>query len=275
MNYQYSLNTKTLGPQYPLLEKLSAAHSAGYTAVEIWYDDIDIHLGAGETLDSLRRALDDMQLKALNLIGFPAWLDATPEMWEQKLVEARRKMEIVVGLGADTMNAGVGGRAVPLDQMAERCRALVDLARSIGCMPAFEFISHFEQVSNPAIMKEILTLAGCPEAPVIVDVMHVWNGQGSINDLAALSADQIPLVHMDDIPAGSVKGNVIDSSRILPGEGIIPIVEILEKLASIGWHKYLSLEMFNPQLWDMQPRDVARLGLRRMQEVAAKVKGNL
>ena len=51
-----------------------------------------------------------------------------------------------------------------------------------------------------------------------------------------------------------------DSDRILPGEGDFQIGPILDHLGRIGYDGYVSLEVLNPQLWQVPADRVADLG---------------
>lgn len=55
-----------------------------------------------------------------------------------------------------------------------------------------------------------------------------------------------------------------DSDRILPGDGDFQIGPILEHLGRIGYEGYLSLEVLNPQLWQVAAPAMADAGLRAM-----------
>ena len=52
-----------------------------------------------------------------------------------------------------------------------------------------------------------------------------------------------------------------DSDRILPGEGDFSLKPIVEHLRAIGYDGWVSLELFNPTLWQLKPAQVAELGL--------------
>ena len=55
-----------------------------------------------------------------------------------------------------------------------------------------------------------------------------------------------------------------DADRIFPGEGDFQIGPILDHLASIGYDGHVSLEVLNPQLWDIPPDRVADAGRQAM-----------
>jgi len=93
--------------------------------------------------------------------------------------------------------------------------------------------------------------------------------------LERLSPEQIHIVHFEDMPVGTEKGRACDLNRLFPGDGMLPLREIVGKLASLGWCGYLSLELFNPLYFAMDPLQVASEGLTRMKAVASEIRLSL
>jgi 4-hydroxyphenylpyruvate dioxygenase len=52
-----------------------------------------------------------------------------------------------------------------------------------------------------------------------------------------------------------------DSDRIFPGEGDFRLEQIVQHIRHIGYDGWVSLELFNPTLWQLKPAQVAELGL--------------
>ena len=51
-DFIYCLNSSTIRPT-PLLDKIRVARAAGYAAIELWHDDVDLYLSQGGTLASM------------------------------------------------------------------------------------------------------------------------------------------------------------------------------------------------------------------------------
>jgi len=56
-----------------------------------------------------------------------------------------------------------------------------------------------------------------------------------------------------------------DPSRVLPGEGVMPLTMMLRKLASKGYSEALSVELFAPRFRQGDPYEVASM-IRRQSE---------
>ena len=60
-DFPYCLNSSTIRPT-PILEKITIAAETGYSAIELWHDDIDAFLAEGGSLADIRKAVDDQNL---------------------------------------------------------------------------------------------------------------------------------------------------------------------------------------------------------------------
>jgi sugar phosphate isomerase/epimerase len=66
-------------------------------------------------------------------------------------------------------------------------------------------------------------------------------------------------VHIND-SAKKTPEEVLDSDRLMPGEGVIPLTEFLQALNQIGYQDAVSVEVFGRGLKDMTVADAAKLG---------------
>ena len=48
-----------------------------------------------------------------------------------------------------------------------------------------------------------------------------------------------------------------DAHRLLPGEGVIPLDDILTRLKQIGFDGLCSIELFRPEYWERDPAKLA------------------
>ncbi|HOH43793.1 MAG TPA: TIM barrel protein, partial [Candidatus Hydrogenedentes bacterium] len=57
--------------------------------------------------------------------------------------------------------------------------------------------------------------------------------------------------------------------RLYPGDGTLPLTQVLQDLKATGYDKALSLEIFNRKYWEQPAEQVARDGLQKMRECVA------
>ena len=68
--------------------------------------------------------------------------------------------------------------------------------------------------------------------------------------------------------SGVARELATDGDRILPGDGDFQLAPILEHFLQSGYAGYVSIELLNPQIWQIPPRQFGEIGM-----TAAKVLG--
>ena len=92
----------------------------------------------------------------------------------------------------------------------------------------------------------------------------------SIDDLAKADGKKIFIVHLNDTEDFQF-GALLDEDRLWPGTGCINLDEIFQTLKKIGWAQdVVSLELFRPEYYRMNPNDVYRIGKEHADAVIKK-----
>src|SRR5207247_11403507 len=99
MPYVPCLNTSTIRPA-SLVDKINAAAQAGFRAIEPWNDDVDVYLRGGGTLEALRALLKERGLTVPSVIAIMGWIGCPDAERNAQRVEAIRRIEQAVALGA-------------------------------------------------------------------------------------------------------------------------------------------------------------------------------
>jgi sugar phosphate isomerase/epimerase len=103
---------------------------------------------------------------------------------------------------------------------------------------------------------ELIGAIGESNVGLLFDSFHWYTSKATIDDILALHADQVVLVHIDDAPDKPVEEQ-IDNERLLPGEGIIDLKSMLNALKQIGYDSFISVETFSKELPLLPPKEVA------------------
>lgn len=267
MPFQYALNCSTIRPA-ALLDKIRIAGETGYQGIELWHDDLDAHLKSGGSLDDVRKTLSDHGLAVPTTIYLKGWFETTGETHRQELAECRRRMEQAAALGAEFVIAGPPGGTADHTLGGKHYAELLALGREIGVRPAMEFLGFVEDINTIEDALEIVHLANDPTGTVVLDPFHIFRGGGELDGILKLSAAQVAVCHFNDAPASPPRQEQHDKDRVYPGEGHLDLRRMLRSLDQIGYSRWLSLELFRPDLWAQDPREVARIGLEKMRGVA-------
>lgn len=261
--FVYCLNTSTIRPT-PLLEKIRVAGAAGYQAIEPWNDEITAYLEQGGTLETLKKALADAGLKVVSVIALHGWVTAEGEEYSRVLDDCRRRLDQSAALESPYIVASPPQEVVDIGHAAVRFGELMDLGKKAGVTPSMEFLGFVDGINSVAQAWAIASQCGHPGATIVADVFHMIRGGGSVDDLLTIFGDRLACFHINDLPAKPDPRTQNDADRVMVGEGIADLPRVIANLRSIGYHGPLSLELFNPSLWEKDPAEVVRVGLERI-----------
>jgi sugar phosphate isomerase/epimerase len=90
----------------------------------------------------------------------------------------------------------------------------------------------------------------------MLDFFHFYSGLSKLEDLDLLTRGEIAHVHFQDLLDGP-RELINNDSRLIPGDGIAPVVPILRKLADKDYSGPLSVELFRAELVNGDPYVVA------------------
>ncbi len=103
---------------------------------------------------------------------------------------------------------------------------------------------------------EIVQNTGRDNVGLVIDVAHFYGGGGLLNELDAIDPAHIFAFHLDDLE-DVPKEEISDAKRLLPGLGVVPLGDICARLKSIGYDSVCSIELFRPEYWEWDPKQVA------------------
>lgn len=273
-SFRYCLNTALLrGYALGIVEQVELAGAAGYGGIEPWIADIEKYAASGGSLPDLQRRIADLGLVVESAIGFAPWIVDDPAERAKGLEQARRDMELVARIGGRRIAAppagAVQGPAIPLAAVAERYRALLEAGASTGVVPQLEVWGFAGNVSRLSEAAYAAIEAGHPDACLLLDVYHLYKGGSGFEGLRQLGRQTLHVMHLNDYPA-IPRERIADKDRVLPGEGVAPLGEILSTLRASGCATALSIELFNEGYWKAyDAKTLTALGLERMRQAVA------
>jgi 2-keto-myo-inositol isomerase len=250
-------------------EDVDGYADGGCHALEVWLTKLETHLEKHSLTDT-RKLLEDreMTLAAASYQG--GLLLSQGEQRKAHYDHFKRRLDLCQGLSISTLLL-VADFVEKIDPTALQ-RAVVSLAQAAQWASAFNVRLALEFRRSASFCSSLDTalalIAQCGEANVGVnlDVFHYYTGPSKFEDLALLSPDNLAFVQLSDV-IGVPRELASDSDRILPGEGDFRLQSIVEQLRVIGYDGWVSLELFNPTLWQLKPTQVAELGLASLQRL--------
>ncbi len=274
-NFTYCLNTSTIMRQnLGLMAEIELASKAGYNGIEIWIRTLEAYTKAGGNLADVKKKAADLGIVIEDAIGFATWIVDDPNKRQKALEQTKRELDMLAQFGCKRIAAPPFGatqeKGINLHQAAARYRAVCDLGDTMGVHPQLELWGFS---ANLHLFGETLFVAaecGHPKALILADVYHLHKGGSELNALSLLSGNHIEVFHMNDYPAVPTREKINDSFRVMPGDGVAPMNQILQMLNKKGTPIVLSVELFNEDYWKKDAMETAKIGLEKMKIVVEK-----
>jgi sugar phosphate isomerase/epimerase len=238
-------------------------------AIEIWLGKLESYLQT-HSLDDVRRLLEAHSVMA-PVASYQGGLlvsqaEARREHWDH----FSRRLEMCRTLGIGTLVIA-GDLQGPLGQQdLDRAQmSLVqatELAAAHNVRLALEFQASATFGNNVQTAAALVAQAGSPDLGLCFDVFQYYAGPSKFEDLAYLHAENLFHVQLCDL-SGTARELASDSDRILPGDGDFQLEPIIAHLRSIGYQGYVSLELMNPQIWQIPARQFGEVGITALRKL--------
>ncbi|NLT41074.1 MAG: sugar phosphate isomerase/epimerase [Anaerolineae bacterium] len=255
-----------------LLTDLQAYAEAGFESVEVWIAKLEALLEKGGSLDQVQTQMERVGIRAVAVCAQGGCLLADGQQRRTVLAELRRRLLFTRALGADvlTVYSESPEKVEPSDWEAapRRLAEVADLADEQGITIALEFIKGSRLIGSLATAARVIAAANRPNLGVAFDTFHFYAGISKMADLENLDVSRLALVHVNDV-GDTPRETWTDADRVLPGTGVLPLMEMLGLIHGKGYEGHVSLELFSRELWDADPFTAARLAHEAMQQLLA------
>jgi 2-keto-myo-inositol isomerase len=266
------LDTATIKPAETLIKKIDIAKAAGYDAIEPWDWELAEHEKNGGNLKELGKRIKDSGLFVPSMIGLWGCIPKTKEEFEKSLPATRNRMRMASEIGCTYVQAipnAVGENFDP--EFVSSCyRQLLETGlNDYGVNPALVFVKMFP-LKRMGQATAIAMDTNHPKAKIIPDVYHMYISEGGFEGLKLVRGDLFAIFQFNDAPPGMELGKMEDKHRVYPGDGILPLPQIVKDLKETGFKGCISVELYNPEYWKQDLTEVAKTGLQKTLDVIKK-----
>jgi 2-keto-myo-inositol isomerase len=233
---------------------------AGIRNVELNDAMLDDFLEA-DTLAAARTLLGDLDLTPVSgaVILQDLWLPG-PERAES-LEAWRGRCDQFAELGLQKIySPSLTNRRVTVEDFAatpDCIREVGEIARGSGLTAMIEFTRGSTHLSTLTSSLVVIRAASHPNVRPMLDFFHHWSGMGKLDDLDMLEPGELAHAHFQDVRDGP-RELTDNSYRLIPGDGVAPVLAMLRKLADKLYDGPLSVELFRPEWVNGDPETVAR-----------------
>src|SRR5450755_1313125 len=245
---------------------------AGYDVIKLRDDKLDQFLAQG-SLDDVRQMLREAgvaawTINAISLIGVGGTARTVARCHELSRYAQAIECPWVLGVPGPT-----GGRtdAQVMSDTVAALREMADAAAEFGVSIAFEFMGFpWAAVRDVAGAWAIVQEADRPNLGIVVDTAHFYAGGSTLDSIREVDPQRLVVLHINDVE-DVAKPDITDGHRLYPGEGVVPLQDILGAVRVTGWDGVLSVELFREEYWQLDPLTVAREAKARTSAVWERI----
>ncbi len=253
----HSLSTS----HHNLEEALDAYAAAGFRNVEPYLPLVKAWMEDGHTVEQTRALFDSRSIQLIASSELAVECFHASDVLLPNLRANVENARLISELGGSAMIVHTDGpeqvTAESLDPIARAFLDLADATEDLDVDIAVEFNASpvIKSLQSGVRMSEI---ADHPRVGVLFDTAHYHVTPTKLRDINERSVRYIKHVHLNDMPDTPADLTHRDFDRVLPGEGVLDLPEIISALEDSGYEGYFSIEMFSAELWQLSTREAAR-----------------
>jgi len=232
---------------------------AGIRYVELGAPQLSAFLESN-TLPAARRLLSDLNLIPVSaaVVLQDIWLPGPARA--ESLEAWRRGCEQMANLGLQKVySPSVTNRRLTPDDFAATPQSIYEageIAAEFDLTAMIEFTRTSTHLATLTSSLEMIRAAGHSNVRPMIDFFHFWSGLSKFEDLDLLEPGELAHAHFQDLREGP-RELINNDSRLIPGDGIAPVVRILRKLTEKQYTGALSVELFRSEFVQGDPYAVA------------------
>ena len=259
-------------------EIVAAAVAGDYRGITIWPSDVARAEAEGLSLADVKAFVHDHGLVVTDVDCLLGWTEqALPKPGEAmvEIVPTDRFLEIAEALDADSINVAQGfGSELDLDRAAEDLAKVARRAAEHGCNVNFEFLP-WCGVPDVTTCLDLLERTGCPNTTIMFDSWHWFRGARDLEALKRIPGARIGSTQWNDAPEAPAANLMVEAmeARLLPGEGDIPLVDLVRTVDAIGSTAPVGVEVIQKDHESMAPEEVGRRTADAMRAVLREARG--
>ena len=233
-------------PRHSFTQRCEAAAAAGFAGIGLHADDLPRTVEGGLDADGMRAVLGDTGLRLVEIEFLGGWALDVDETGLARTVDRVEAVADAFG-GRHVSTGEFREGALDLDAAAARLAALARRLGERGLLVALEAFP-WSAIPDVATAVELLRRAAAPNAGLMVDVWHFFNGGAGLDALDDLPAGGVTAVQLNDGP--QVHDDFLlhaRAARRLPGEGELDVVGLVRAVEKAGFTGPYSVEVNTPE----------------------------
>jgi 4-hydroxyphenylpyruvate dioxygenase len=253
----------------PLAQDFADYAAGACRAIELWLGKLESYLD-GHSLDDFRRLRDEHGVitPVASYQGGLFTADVEPRLqhWQHfaRRLELCRALEIATLVVAADLSGSIDQRTI--DQARATLIQAATQAAEHGIRLAVEFQARAALANNLQTAAALIDECAMANLGLCLDAFHFCTGPSKTEDLVYLSPQNLFHVQLCDL-SGVPRELASDADRILPGDGDLPLEPIVAHLREMDYTGCVSVELMNPQIWPIPPRQFGEIAITALRKV--------
>ncbi|MCA9079814.1 MAG: sugar phosphate isomerase/epimerase [Planctomycetaceae bacterium] len=236
-----------------------------YAALDVPAIGVSCRKLSGHAQLRISRLFQQSQLQVSSLGWIGSFLGFNGHTRAETMREARKAIRLAPRIGASTITVLAGPQAGHIDSHARRLvadslRELIPFAHSsqvtLALMPTHpRFSRDWSFLTQLDDVLSIIADVDHPRVRLGLSTYHSWHEDRALDRFHAVAANTA-LVQVADWS----RNTRCDNDRAMPGDGILPLKEMVAALESGGYRGWYELDVWSRRLWNQEPEEVLRRG---------------
>lgn len=230
--------------------------AAGLEGIGVWRDKLD-QFGQEEGL----RLLNGSGLAVSNLVDAGYFLSKTRSQTRRAIEDTVEAIDLARMLPTDTLlivTGGVGSfhrtveeaRQIVIDALKELAPAAQSAGVRLAIEPIAERYAGYTFLHDIPSTLDVIEAVGSPSVGLFFDTDHLYQTPDLFENIER-AGNRILCVHVNDMSKKPKPGPRSGIDRKLPGEGEIPLKEIIAAIDAAGYRGFYDIELMSDQVWEM------------------------
>ena len=284
MDIKLTLHSITIRHCKDLEKKFEIAAECGYDGVDLEETDVIRYLNKGHTSEDLTRLSSgyDLTVTHNGYLSDFQFIDGPPVVCRF----TREESDSVDKLIKETDDFFLHCRALncenalvlssiersgTIEAAVNDLIELADWAKKYEITLAYEFLGFAKQIKEISMSWEIISRTKRDNIGLCIDTFHIYKGKSRIDDISTIPKDKILFVHINDAKERPVE-QLGDYDRVFPGDGVLPVKEVLQALRDISYDGFYSIEIYNEDYWKEDPKEIAIKAKEKTENIFAQIR---
>jgi len=257
-------------------EDLKAYRKVGWTAFEMSLGKAQQYINQ-HGMDGFVKFVKESGMKPVACTGHVVIAFSTPENITANEAQFRQTLDVMEAVGCPVIVFGGDSPAsIPgapnmteaglterdnnyrkeLKRFADQVAKLADIAKPKGITMALE-MNWCGMIRSVSTAAEAINMVDRDNVGLIFDTAHFACTPSRLSDLDRVKG-KIAAGHLNDMRNCPPEIRNVNNDRVIPGDGVLPLVEWLDKVEQCGFTGWHCVEIFYGDLWKEDAETIAK-----------------